>query len=311
MRPMTAGSCHQRGALQHRSSQGGSRAARSLLALMLSLVSFAALACPPGQTICKLSEIGGCAALQAQLAAHQPAWPITLVIDQQCGPYAGTLTLPGRITLAGVGRDGAGELLFTGLPGNVPALAIAAGQGHVQIRDLLIRNIAPTKTGVGLLLDGNSMVTLNGVRIDFFGQGVSGTQSYSVLINQSNISGNGTNLRLGQDTNAWRVRDTVLSQAAGWSVIVRGPNNDVVFDGNRLESNQRGGFLVNGFGTVLSNNRLEFNGALGGWRGIEVTPSASQVRLLHNYFSTDIIVDSGADTQCAFNTNVVEPATCL
>lgn len=311
MRAMAGGTCEQARGGDRGAVRRGVAAARIAVALLLAMASWGVLACPPGQTMCKLSEIGGCGALQAQLAAHQPAWPVTLVIDQQCGPYAGTLTLPGRITLAGVGRDGAGELLFSGLPANAPALAIAAGQGHVQIRDLLIRNIAPAKTGIGLLLDGNSMVTLNGVRIDFFGQGVVGSQSYSVLIHQSNISANGTNLRLGQDTNAWRVRDTVLSQATGWSVIVRGPNNDVVFDGNRLESNQRGGFLVNGFGTVLSNNRLEFNGALGGWHGIEVTPAASQVRLLHNYFSTDVIVDSGVDTQCAFNTNVVEPASCL
>src|SRR5690606_25169645 len=135
--------------------------------------------------------------------------------------------------------------------------------------------------------------------------------SYSTLIHRSNISNNSTNLWLGLETNGWRVRDSVLGQAGGWSVIVRGPNNDVLFDGNRLESNVSGGFRLHSFGAVVTNNRLEFNGAGMGWHGIEVTPSARHSRLLHNYFSSDIIADAGVDSRCDFNMNVIEPASCL
>lgn len=292
-------------------NSGSRRPSRMALAFALAVASPALLACPPGQTHCLLSSVGGCGALPGLLAANQPSWPVTLIVDQQCGPYANTLTLPGRMTLAGVGRDGEGELLFNGLAAATPALAVAAGQGHIQIRDLVIRNIAPARSGIGLRLDGNHMMSLDSVRIDRFNTGVYGWQSYSTLIHRSNISNNGTNLMLGLETNGWRVRDSVLGQAGGWSVMVRGPNNDVLFDGNRLESNVRGGFLLNSFGAVVSNNRLEFNGAGLGWRGIEVTPVAQHSRLLHNYFSSDIIVDAGVDSRCAFNMNVVEPPSCL
>ncbi len=291
-------------------------ARRAVIAIGMTLFAHPTLACDPAAATtatayCFVSEVGGCANLPNFLATHQPSFPVTLVIDEQCGPYNDTLILPGRMTLAGVGRDGNGELLFRGLDPNEPALAIAAGQGHVQIRDLLVRNIGAQISGTGLRLDGNSMITLNGVRIDRFNVGVAGNDSYSVVINQSNISNNRTNLWLGPLANSWRVRDSVLSQAAQWSVRVAGPNNDVLFDGNRLESNHLGAFILNSFGTVLSNNRLEFNGAGGGWNGILVQPAAQQSRLLNNLFSTDIIVDNGADTRCAFNINVTEPLSCL
>jgi parallel beta-helix repeat protein len=280
-----------------------------------ALFSTMASACDPGfdttgPAYCFVSEIGGCANLPAFLASHQPSYAITVVVDGQCGPYSETLTLPGRITLAGVGRDGAGELQFENLATDQPAIAVAAGHGHVQIRDLLIRNIDPVVSGTGLRLHGNSMVSLNGVRIDRFNLGVLGRGSYSILINQSNISDNNFNLWIDALANSWRVRDSVLSGARGWSVVVQGPNNDVLFDGNRLESNRKGGFRLHSFGAVLSNNRLEYNGYATNWHGIEVQASAEQTRLLNNYFSSDVIADQGVGTRCAFNTNVVEPASC-
>lgn len=281
-----------------------------LLAWVLAVISPVLMACPLGQTQCLLSSVGGCGALPGLLAVNQPSWPVTLIVDQQCGPYTDTLTLPGRMTLAGVGRDGEGALLFTGLAAATPALAVAVGQGHIQIRDLLIRNIAPVRGGIGLRLDDNHQMSLDSVRIDHFATGVSGVKSLSTLIHRSNISNNGTNLLLGAETNSWRVRDNILSQAGSWSVVVRGPNNDVLFDGNRLESNARGGFLLASLGAVVSNNRLQLNGAGVGWRGIEVTPAARHSRLLHNYFSTDVIVDAGFDSRCDFNMQVVEPASC-
>lgn len=286
------------------------------LLLLVAIHATPSHACDPayattGPAFCFVSEVGGCGNLPAFLAAHQPSFPVTLVVDQQCGPYSDTLTLPGRMTLAGVGRDGAGELLFANLDATEPALAIANGQGHVQIRDLLVRNIGAVETGRGLYLNGNHQITLDRVRIDRFNRGVEATLAFSVLIGGSNISNNRTNLLLGQETNTWRVRDTILSRAIGWSVIVRGPNNDVVFDGNRLESNQLGAIRVYSLGAVLSNNRFEFNGAAAGNLGIDVRPSAQHTRILNNIFSSDIFVDAGPGTRCAFNINVPEPLSCL
>lgn len=260
---------------------------------------------------CFVSQIGGCAALPAFLAANQPALAVTLVVDGQCGPYAQTLTLPGRMTLAGVGRDGSGELLFQNLGANQPALAIAAGQGFVQIRDVVVRNVSAAERGIGLRLHGNHQITLDRVRIDRFNIGVEGRQAYSVLINGSNISNNGTNLMLGLEANSWRVRDNILSRALGWGVVVRGPNNDVLLDGNRMESNLQGAVRLYSYGTIVSNNRFEFNGAGVGNLGVDVRPSAQDARILHNFFSSDTIGDGGVSTRCAFNLNVVEPASCL
>lgn len=275
------------------------------------------MACDPGYdttgpAYCFLSEVGGCDNLPAFLAAHQPIFPVTLVIDEQCSkPFSQTLVLPGRMTLAGVGRDGEGALLFENLALNMPAIAVAPGQGNLQIRDLLIRYVSAVPRGIGLRLNGNHLISMNGVRIDRFNVGVQGTDSYSIVINQSNISDNRTNLILGNQANSWRVRDSILGRALGWSVVVRGPNNDVLFDGNRLESNQLGGFQLFTLGTVLANNRLEFNGQAGAWHGVEVRPGAQETRILSNIFSTDIIDDAGAATRCAFNINVAEPASCL
>lgn len=263
-----------------------------------------------GPAYCFLSEVGGCANLSAFLAAHQPSFPVTLVIDEQC-VLAQPLVLPGRITLAGVGRDGNGELLFPNIGLNEAAISIAPGQGHVQIRDLLIRNNAPVPRGIGLNLDGNSLITLDEVRIDGFHIGVSGRQAYSVLIDKSNISGNRYNLYLRQEANTWRIRDTVLNQALAWGIVVRGPNNDVLIDGNRLESNQLGAIQVYSFGTVVTHNRFESNGTAAQHEGVSVRASAQDTRVLTNYFSSDIITDAGTATRCALNSNVVEPASCL
>ena len=301
---------------ERRRHQPGLRRAMTALVALAAAWSLPTLACDPGYTTtgpayCFLSEVGGCANLPAFLAAHQPIFPVTLVIDQQCPPISQTLVLPGRMTLAGVGRDGEGALLFENLGANVPALSVAPGQGNLQIRDLLIRYVSAVPRGIGLRLNGNHLISMNGVRIDRFNIGVEGTNSYSIVINQSNISDNRTNLYLGNEANSWRVRDSVLGRALGWSVVVRGPNNDVLFDGNRLESNQLGGFQLHTFGTVLANNRLEFNGQGGAWHGVEVRASAQQTRILSNIFSTDVIADAGAATRCAFNINVAEPASCL
>jgi hypothetical protein len=132
-----------------------------------------------------------------------------------------------------------------------------------------------------------------------------------VLIDKSNISGNRYNLYLGHQANTWRIRDTVVSQALAWGILVRGPNNDVLIDGNRLESNQLGAIQVYSFGAVVTHNRFELNGAAAQHEGVGIRASAQHTRVLTNYFSSDIITDAGTDTRCALNSNVVEPGSCL
>ena len=258
-------------------------------------------------SVCLLSQVG-CEELPAFLESHLPVFPVTLIVDIQC-EVSEPLVIPGRMTLAGVGRDGNGELLFPALAPSEAALSIPAGRGHVQIRDLTLRGLAEAPTATGIRLHQNSQVSIESTRVDGFEIGIHGTQSLSVLIRNSNVSANGINLLLGEQANTWRIRDTIVSQARTWGILVRGPNNDVVIEGSRLESNTAGAIRAYSYGAIIESNRFERNGSQQ-HRAIVVESSAQSTRILSNYFSSDYISNYGSATQCAFNLNTPEPASC-
>ncbi len=96
-------------------------------------------------------------------------------------------------------------------------MSVAAGQGHVLIRALLIRSLNPIVC-TGLRLDSNSMASLNSMRIDRFHAGVYGRESYSILTGQSNIpttrSASGSTIWPAPDDNATAY--SALRAAGAW-----------------------------------------------------------------------------------------------
>ena len=260
-----------------------------------------------------LSQIGGCACLPGFLAQlpntmHANA---TLVIDRACAVNQ-TLTLPRRMTLAGVGPEGQGVLSFPALGATQPAIVIGPQaspnqDAYVTIRDLNISG--PGNMGYGLALDLGHQTHLDNVRLQGFNVGVFARSSYSVSIMRSSISNNRTNIRVGPDCNGWRLRDNVISRAVGYGVYVTAANeggpalgsNDLLIDGNRFESNGLGAVRLGAFGAVLTHNRFESNNAL----GVRIEPTATSSRLLANYFSTDVVLNMGLDTMCQFSTGVI------
>ena len=245
------------------------------------LVGFADLPCPagkPGPRVVYLSSVmpGACDdAAQLQSIIFGLGQTGTLIVDKACTLSAG-LRLPSRFTLRGTGLGSAGVISFTH-----DAIALSGCQeqprGYITIADLDLYGpytggvIAPASTGIALA--NLNIVRIANVRLSDFHTGVSGTSSYSVFIEGSNISNNrGDNIRVGYDCNGWRIRDGIVSQAGGWGINVLGPgdatpigpangSNDLLIDGVRMESNFRGAVRTNTFGTRIINNRFERNGA--------------------------------------------------
>ena len=82
----------------------------------------------------------------------------------------------------------------------------------MTIRDLNLVNSSCCGQ-VGIDVSHSSLVNLERLRVHDFGFGVLGSTSYSISIEDSDIHNNGFNLVLGDDSTAWRVRDTVLNQS--------------------------------------------------------------------------------------------------
>ncbi len=305
----------------------GLRLSASALFTLFASASFATCdpADPSQQSYCLLSEVGGCANLEAFIAskldplANHGIYPATLIVDSQC-TLTEPLVLPRRLTLAGVGIGGEGALVFSGIDDSQSALSVQddtlnPGTGaEVTIRDISIYGPGATRAGVasgiGLNLQNDHQVVLERTRISNFNYGIFARNSFSVSIANSNISTNNYNLMLRGFTNTWRVRDSILSQAQQWSVYVQN-SNDVLFAGNRFESNAQGGIFINSDAVFVQHNRFELNGADASYEGVRVNNGVASTRILTNLFSTSTVTDFGApgSTICEFN--VVDPAFLL
>ena len=250
-----------------------------------------------------LSEIGGCSRLAGFLKAvpgtvHANA---TLVIDQACiatNAIKETLVLPDRFTLAGVGINGEGMLQFS-LPENVTAIRFAPSPGVVNrmatIRDLTIVGGCCGQTGIDV---SNSLfVYIRNVRLNGFAFGLSGNNAFSIFVDGSNIHNNSTNIVIGHNTTAWRIRDTVTNQGI-IGIQIRSTGRGHVISGGRVESNSSWGIQVAGAMNVIENTWFEGNGGL---TAIFVTGEAQKTRILGNLFSSQLVSDLGTETQMCFN----------
>ena len=151
-----------------------------------------------------LSEIGGCDNLVCWLdnVPNTAFSNATLIVDQSCNLNNQTLVVPPRMVIAGVGMDGEGQLVFEGLNSMQAAIAVTPGPNTagVTIRDLRIVGDNP-KRGRGIELKSAHQVNLERLRISGFGNGIYGSQSFSVVIDKVNMHDNNINILQGFTTN--------------------------------------------------------------------------------------------------------------
>lgn len=254
-----------------------------------------------------LSEIGGCARLACFLkqvpgSVHAAS---TLIVDQACSGATAireTLVLPDRFTLAGVGIDGEGVLAFD-LPDNVPAIRFAQSAGVVNrmasIRDL---NLAGGCCGqVGIDVSNSQFVSVRNVRLQNFAIGLFGANASSIFVDQSSLHNNAFNIVMGDNTTAWRVRDTVTSQGL-IGIHMNATARGHMVSGGRIESNWGPGIRVDGAMNVIDGTWFEGNGQFSNTNhGIWVTSQGLKTRILANLFSSQLIGDNGVETQACFN----------
>jgi hypothetical protein len=254
-----------------------------------------------------LSEIGGCAQLacfleQVPSTVHDYS---TLIVDQSCSganAITETLTLPDRFTLAGVGIDGAGALEFD-LPDNVPAIRFKSSPG-VPIRMAHIRDLSLAGGccgQVGIDVSNSQFVYVKNVRLQNFAFGLFGDNAFSIFLDHSSVHNNAFNLVMGDNTTAWRVRDTVTSQGLIGIHMMASARGHLV-SGGRIESNWGPGIRIDGAMNVVENTWFEGNGGYSSTQyGVWVTSQAQKTRILANLFSTQLIGDAGVETQKCFN----------
>jgi hypothetical protein len=255
-----------------------------------------------------LSEVGGCPNLpcflsQVEGTIHANA---TLVIDQVCTLYQ-PIRIPPRFTLAGVGADGEGKLVFADLPDNHAAISVKPvidqnGQSYNVIRDLDIVGDNDALWTAGINVSNGNLIAIENVRVSGFTVGLYGRHSYSVSVDRSAFYSNAFNIMIHWDANHWSVRDSTVGLAL-LGVKIFGPadgtpgSNDHVFSGVRFEGSTIGAMRIGAHGTMLTNNRFESNG----YQAVTVASGASDTRVLANIFSTDTVHDYGQGTKCMLN----------
>ncbi len=247
-----------------------------------------------------------------QMVAHQqnpaanppsPHSEATLIVDRMCSVRE-TLVLPNRFVLAGVGIEGRGVLVFD-LPDGQPAVRFApaadSDSRFVTIRDLNL--VGASCCGqVGIDVRHSSLVSLERLRLHGFGYGVVGEMSYSIHIDDSAIHDNGIDLVLGEDSTAWRVRDTLIKQSGLIGAVFLPTARGNLFSGVRVEQNPVTGIYQRGLMNVVENGWFEGNGIGFGDHGIQHTLSARHNRVLGNLFSTeDVLAPAVTLTQLCFN----------
>ena len=287
------------------------------------------VACPAGaggERIVRLSEVmpGPC---DDQLELQNVIFDIgqggKLIVDKVCVLDAG-LRLPSRFTLAGVNDGGDGTLVFTH-DGIGISVCQEAPRQNVTLEDLAIYGpysqpgVVSATHSIGIALANLNMVKIERVRVTDFHVGLQGTQTFSVEVSHSNISSHRLdNVVVGYDSNGWRIRDGVVSQAGRYGINVLGPgdatpigtvdtSNDMLIDGVRMESNAHAAVRTAGYATRITNARFEGNGASAGQAfrpAVRVASAAWGTRVLTNLFgsqSVDCLWNQGTATQQGFN----------
>ena len=297
------------------------------------------ISCPPGgggPRIVRLSDVmpGAC---NDQLALQNIIFDIgaygKLIIDKPCELDAG-IRLPNPFTLSGLNDAGAGQIVFSN-DGIGISVCQELPRQNVTIEDLAIfgpyayetkTNPVTATHSIGIALANLNIVHLNRVRVTDFYVGLKGTSSFSVDINDSNISvSRQDNIVVGYNSNGWRIRDGLSSQATRYGINVLGPgdaevlvnvdgqghdantSNDLLIDGVRMESNGQAAIRSAAHSTRIVNNRFEGNGAAAGLAyrpAVHLTGAAQSARVLTNLFGgtgADCLRNQGVSTQTSLN----------
>jgi len=252
--------------------------------------------------------IGGCKNLPCFLkaVANTNYSNATLIIDKDCN-LSEPLVIPSRFTLAGVGIEGAGRLIFDNLPDGVSAIRLDKAATNITIRDLAIGRIGGG-VNIGIDVSRANKVFIQDVIITGFFAGIYGSRpgsfALSVYVNRSSIFGNDYNIVMHRNAFHWRIRDCILNQAKCWGLLIFGKDNDPVpppennmvwgndylISGCRFEGSGIGGALLGSHAAMLMNNRFEQNGGVGGV-GVKILPSATGTRMVSNVISGNKVLN--------------------
>src|SRR4028118_465054 len=258
--------------------------------------------------------IGGCKNLPYFLkaVANTNYSNATLIIDKDCN-LSEPLVIPSRFTLAGVGIDGAGRLIFDNLPDGVSAISLDKAATNITIRDLAIGRIGGG-VNIGIDVSRANKVFIRDVIVTGFFAGIYGSRpgwlALSVYVDRSSIFGNDYNIVMHRNAFHWRIRDCILNQAKCWGLLIFGKDNDPVpppennmvwgndylISGCRFEGSGIGGALLGSHAAMLMNNRFEQNGGVGGV-GVKIQPSATGTRMVSNVISGNQVLDTSENSE--------------
>jgi len=258
--------------------------------------------------------IGGCQNLPCFLkaVANTKYSNATLIIDKVCH-LSEPLVIPSRFTLAGVGIDGEGQLIFNNLPDGVSAIGLDQAATNITIRDLAIGRVGGG-VNIGIDVSRANKVFIRDVIITGFFAGIYGSRpgslALSVYVDRSSIFGNDYNIVMHRNAFHWRIRDCILNQAKCWGLLIFGKDNDPVpppennmvwgndylISGCRFEGSGIGGALLGSHAAMLMNNRFEQNGGVNGI-GVKILPSGTATRMVSNVFSANKVLDESKEPE--------------
>lgn len=215
----------------------------------------------------------------------------TIIVDMRCDLY-NPLVIPQKVTLAGLGINGAGNLVFHELAEGIPAIRFDPGIQHVTIRDIQINgpgrasvSTSFSRRSPAIDFSGADLVYLRGVRVADFFVGIygcrPGTASINIYVDTCQLSGNNYGVLLQRNAYHWRITNTQITFSSCWGVfalgeldpserdieipppigVEEGHANDIFFSGCRVEGNRFGGVRIGGGAHYLFTGcRFENNG---------------------------------------------------
>lgn len=272
-----------------------------------------------------LREVGGAKCLKAvldeiiALGKKSEFWGGTLIVDTEV-PLTCPIVVPAEFTLAGVGINGGGRLVFSGDFGGVPAVSFQNSEGgHSTIRDLAIIGPRLPNKMAGVKIGSTDLIAddaknppgrfhLHRVRVTNFGvygmQG--GLNARHVTIDSCQLIQNGVNIQLVRKCDGWRIRDTIVAEAGSWGVEIgvgvtiekqeiTGGATDVLISGCLFVGNTEGAVRVLDtgaenptFGVFVFGNGFERNAGV----ALEIEPKGVGARLVANYLGEGMMFDS-------------------